>query len=264
MTRSVVAEGQAVAQPLTDKIVMVTGAASGIGRASAALFAERGAKVIVSDRDVAGGEETVAAIERAGGVARFVALDVTEGAQVQAAVDFAVRAFGRLDGAFNNAGFSGPNASFVDLDDATYARTMDVNVKSVWLCMRAQLRQMRAQGGGGSIVNTASAGGLRGMAKQAVYSASKHAVIGLTKSAALEFARSGSRVNAICPGVVETPMTRGILNGDERLEKAFLGWQPSGRFGRPEEIGEAAAWLLSDAASFVTGIAMSVDGGVMA
>lgn len=248
---------------LSDKVVLVTGAASGIGRASAILFAQKGAKLVLADRD-AGGEETAAMIARAGGEARFVVMDVTDEAQVQAGVDLAVRAFGRLDGAFNNAGFSGSNAGFLDVDDATYAKTMDVNVRSIWLCMRAQLRQMRAQGGGGSIVNTASAGGLRGMAKQAVYSASKHAVIGLTKSAALEFARTGPRVNAICPGVIETPMTRGIINDDERLEKAFLGWQPSGRFGRPDEIGEAAAWLLSDEASFVTGIAMSVDGGVMA
>ena len=247
-----------------DKVILVTGAASGIGRASAVLFAQQGAKVIVADRDRRGGEETAAMIEGDGGEARFALMDVTEETQVQSGVDLAVSAFGRLDGAFNNAGFSGPNVSLLDGDEADYAGIMDINVKSVWLCMRAQLRQMKAQGDAGSIVNTASAGGLRGMAKQAVYSASKHAVIGLTRSAALEFARRGLRVNAVCPGVVETPMVRGILNGDERLEKAFLGWQPSGRFGRPEEIAEAAAWLLSDSASFVTGIAMSVDGGVMA
>ena len=251
-------------QPLSSKVIMVTGAASGIGRAAASIFATKGACVLVADRDVAGGEETAAIIERAGGNARFARLDVTDAAQVQDAVDTAVRQFGRLDGAFNNAGLSGQNASFLDLDNTAFSALMDVNVKGVWLCMGAQLRQMRAQGGGGSIVNTASAGGLRGMAKQAVYAASKHAVIGLTKSAALEFARAGPRVNAICPGVVETPMTRSIIGGDERLERAFLGWQPSGRFGLPEEIGLAAAWLLSDEASFVTGIAMSVDGGVMA
>lgn len=249
---------------LSGKVVIVTGAASGIGRASARLFATQGAKVVVADRDAAGGEAAAGEIVDAGGEAAFVELDVTDERAVQGSVDFAVRRYGRLDGAFNNAGFSGPNASLLDLDGAAYDKIMDINVRSIWFCMRAQLRQMREQGGSGSIVNTASAGGLRGMAKQAVYAASKHAVIGLTKSAALEFARKGLRINAICPGVVETPMTRGIINGDEKLERAFLGWQPSGRFGEPGEIGAAAAWLLSDQASFVTGVALSVDGGVMA
>ena len=252
------------AMSLSDKVVIVTGAASGIGRASAKLFAAQGAKVVVADRDAVGGEAAAGEIVASGGIAAFIQLDVTDERAVQGSVDFAVRQYGKLDGAFNNAGFSGPNASLLDLDEIAYDKIMDTNVRSIWYCMRAQIRQMREQGGGGSIVNTASAGGLRGMAKQAVYGASKHAVIGLTKSAALEFARKGLRINALCPGVVETPMTRGIIDGDEKLERAFLGWQPSGRFGEPAEIGAAAAWLLSDHASFVTGVALPVDGGVMA
>lgn len=249
---------------LSGKVIMVTGAASGIGRASAKLLADKGAYVVAADLNAEGGEQVVAEILQGGGEARFSRLDITVEEQVQATVDLAVKEFGRLDGAFNNAGYTPPNAGFLKWDDATYLKVMDVNLKSVWLCMRAQLTQMKAQAAGGSIVNTSSAGGLRGMTKQAVYSGAKHAVIGFTKSAALEFAKDCIRVNAICPGVVETPMTRGVLAGNEKMEKAFLSWQPSGRFGEAAEIGEAAAWLLSDASSFVTGIAMSVDGGVMA
>lgn len=243
---------------------MVTGAASGIGRAATLLFASKGASVVAADLNSDGCEAVVAEVQRDGGAARFCRVDITKADQVQSAVDLAVSAFGKLDGAFNNAGYSPPNASLLDGDDAAYAKTMDINCKSIWICMRAQIPQMLKQGGGGSIVNTSSASGLRGTKKQAVYSASKHAVIGLTKSAALEFAKPDVRINAICPGVVETPMTRGLIANNERLEKAFLSWQPSGRFGDPQEIAAAAAWLLSDEASFVTGVALSVDGGVMA
>jgi NAD(P)-dependent dehydrogenase (short-subunit alcohol dehydrogenase family) len=246
---------------LTGKVIMATGAASGIGRAACLIFAREGARVLVTDRDPAGGAETVDLIRRAGGAAEFLATDVADQDQVEAAVAFAVATWGRLDGAFNNAGVPEAFTPLLEATDETFDRIMAVNVRGVWLCLRAQVRQMRSQGGGGSIVNTASVAGLKGAGLMAIYSASKHAVIGLTKSAALEFARTGPRVNALCPGVVETPMMRTVA-ADDRARRAFLAAQPGGRFGTPEEIGEAAAWLLSDAAAFVTGVAMAVDGGM--
>ena len=246
---------------LTDRVVMATGAASGIGRAACLIFAREGASVLVTDIDAVGGAETVDLIRDAGGVGEFIALDVADGAQIEAAVDYAVSVFGRFDGAFNNAAAPERFTSLLDGTEETFDRLIAINVKAVWRCMRAQARQMRLQGGGGSIVNTASTAGLRGAGLMPIYSATKHAVIGLSKSAAMEFAKTGPRVNALCPGVVDTPMMQGVAS-DERARSAFLAAQPNGRFGRPEEIGEAAAWLLSDAASFVTGVAMPVDGGM--
>jgi NAD(P)-dependent dehydrogenase (short-subunit alcohol dehydrogenase family) len=248
---------------LTGKVVMVTGAGSGIGRASALIFAREGARVLVADIDRAGGEASAESVRQAGGEAVFAQVDVSDAGQVDAAVAQAVASFGRLDGGFNNAALPEALTGLLDATEEAYARIMDVNVRGVWLCMRAQVRQMKAQGDGGAIVNTASAAGLRGTNKMAIYSASKHAVVGLTKSAALEFARSGPRVNAVCPGVIDTPMLHSIIDDSERARQGFMASQPNRRFGRPEEIGEAAAWLLSDAASFVTGVAMSVDGGLM-
>jgi len=245
---------------LAGKVVLVTGAASGIGRAAAIVFAHQGAKVVVTDIDPHGAE-TVEHIRQADGIAEFVLTDVSDQAQVEAAVAFATTTYGRLDGAFNNAAAPERLTRLLDGTEADFDRIMSINVKGLWMCMRAQIRQMQGQGGGGSIVNTASTAGLRGSARMSIYSASKHAVIGFTKSAALEFARSGPRINAICPGVIETPMLRHVVAGDERAHRAFLASQPNGRLGNPDEIGEAAAWLLSDAASFVTGTAMIVDGG---
>jgi NAD(P)-dependent dehydrogenase (short-subunit alcohol dehydrogenase family) len=245
---------------LAGKVVMVTGAASGIGRAAAIVFAHQGAKVVVTDIDPHGAV-TVERIRQADGIAEFVLTDVSDQAQVEAAVAFAAKTYGRLDGAFNNAAVPERLTRLLEGTEADFDRIMSINVKGLWMCMRAQIRQMQAQGGGGSIVNTASTAGLRGSARMSIYSASKHAVIGFTKSAALEFARSGPRINAICPGVIETPMLRHVVAGDERASRAFLASQPNGRLGNPDEIGEAAAWLLSDAASFVTGTAMIVDGG---
>jgi NAD(P)-dependent dehydrogenase (short-subunit alcohol dehydrogenase family) len=249
---------------LAGKVVMVTGAASGIGRASSAIFAREGARVVVCDVNRDGGEETVERVRAAGGEAAFIATDVSDESQVDAAVAFAVSTFGRLDGGFNNAALPEPLTGFLDATEAMYDNVMRVNVKGVWLCMRAQIRQMQSQGPGGAIVNTASAAGLRAVTKMAIYAASKHAVVGMTRSAALEFARSGLRVNAVCPGAIETPMLDSIVNVSNRVREAFLDSQPNKRFGQPSEIGEAVAWLLSDAASFVTAHTMSVDGGMAA
>lgn len=253
-----------MAERLNDKVVMVTGAASGIGRASAKIFAREGAKVVVCDVNRAGGEETVAQIEAAGGAGSFFPVDVTDKVQVDGAVAFAAATYGRLDGAFNNAAVPEPLTALIDATEEMFDRVMQVNVRGVWLCMRAQVRQMRSQGGPGSIVNTASAAGVRGVNKMAIYAASKHAVVGLTKSAALELGRHNLRVNAVCPGAIETPMLHSIIDVSNTVRESFLGAQPNRRFGEPSEIGEAVAFLLSDAASFVNGAAISVDGGMAA
>jgi NAD(P)-dependent dehydrogenase (short-subunit alcohol dehydrogenase family) len=246
---------------LRDKVVLVTGAGSGIGRASAMTCAREGAKVVVTDIDAAAGTDVAREITGGGGMAAFFALDVADPDEAAASVAFAAQAYGRLDGAVNNAASPQAFTRFLEATDEDFSRIMAVNVKGLWLCMRAQIAQMKRQGGGGALVNVSSAAGLRGSARMALYSASKHAVIGLSKSAALEFARSGPRVNVVCPGVVDTPMMQGVA-ADERAHRAFVAAQPSGRFGAPREIGEAIAWLLSDAASFVTGAAISVDGGL--
>ena len=253
-----------MAGSLAGKVIVITGAASGIGRATALICAREGAKVVVADRDRAGGEQTVGMVRDGGGQGSFVAVDVSNEDQVNAMVAHAVQTYGRLDGAFNNAAIGEAITGLLDETNAMYDSMMDVNVRGVWLCLRAQIRQMQAQGGGGAIVNTSSAAGIQGTTKMAIYGATKHAVIGLTKAAALEFARTGLRVNAVCPGVIETPMLHGVIGQSERLQQGFMASQPNRRFGQPEEIGEAVAWLLSDAASLVTGIAMSVDGGLAA
>ena len=252
---------------LDGKVALVTGAGSGIGRATSLALASEGAKVVVADVVTDGGEETASMVRDSGGDALFVKTDVTSAAQVEAMVARTVDTYGRLDCAFNNAGVQleiarGSTTMSADCTEEVFDRTLAVNLKGVWLCMKYEIPRM-LETGGGSIVNTSSAAGLVGIEGQAVYVASKHGVIGLTKSAALEYASSGVRINAVCPGSTRTPMIDDITGKDPQMESKVAASQPLRRMGTPEEIAAAVVWLSSGAASFVTGHAMSVDGGMV-
>ncbi len=255
-----------MAGALDGRVALVTGGGSGIGRAASLALAGEGARVVVADVAAEGGEETASMVRDRGGEGLFVRTDVTNAAQVEAMVDRAVDAYGRLDCAFNNAGVQlevqrGANTLSADCTEDVFDRTLSVNLKGVWLCMKYEVPRM-LEAGGGSIVNTSSAAGLVGIAGQPVYVASKHGVIGLTKSAALEYAASGLRINAVCPGSTQTPMIDDITGHDPAMESRIAANQPQGRMGAPEEIAAAVVWLCSDASSFVTGHALSVDGGM--
>lgn len=244
------------------KVALVTGAGNGMGRAAAVLFAQAGARVAVCDLDARGGEETVARIRSAGGEAIFVATDVASAAAVAAMVERAVTEFGRLDCAFNNAGVLLENQPSAEWDEELFDRTMRINARGVMLCMKHEIRQMLRQGGG-AIVNNASVEAFTGVPGHAGYDASKHAVLGLTRTAAVEYAARGIRVNVVCPGAIRTPMVDAAtttIGGADSL----AGYHPMGRIGEPEEVAHAALWLCSDAASFVTGHALAVDGGMLA
>ncbi len=246
---------------LAGKVALVTGGAMGIGRKTAQIFAREGARVVVVDVVAEGGEETVRMIKKAGGDALFVMCDVTQAREVEAAIKKTVDTYGRLDCAFNNAGIAIPGTT-VECSEEDWDRVLGVNLKGVWLCMKYELSQMLIQGGG-VIVNTSSAGGLIGTPGIAAYTASKHGVVGLTRTAALEHVTAGIRVNAVCPRSVPTPMLDPVVNHPEM--KALLeSKHPMGRFGTTEEIAEAVVWLCSDRASYVTGVAFPVDGGVTA
>jgi NAD(P)-dependent dehydrogenase (short-subunit alcohol dehydrogenase family) len=252
-----------MAGSLSGKVALVTGASSGIGRASALMFTREGATVVVADVVVEGGEETAHMITNAGGKAIFVRADVSKAADVEALIHQAVATYGRLDCAHNNAGIAGKSQTIVDTTEENWDRIMNINLKGVWLCMKYEIPQMLKQGGG-AIVNTASDAGLIGVKRTGAYVASKHGVVGLTKTAALEYAKAGIRVNAVCPGPIDTPMLqKGATRFPQVIEK-MVAAQPNKRLGKPEEIAEAAVWLCSDGASFVTGLAMSVDGGYIA
>lgn len=250
--------------PFAGKVALVTGAASGIGRATALAFAARGAKVVVSDIDSGGGEGTVRQIEEAGGDAVFVKADVSQAADVAAMIDTAIETYGRLDVAYNNAGIIGAMGMTADSTEANWDHVIDVNLKSVYLCMKAEIPHMLAVGGG-AIVNCASIAGLVGYPMLPAYAASKHGVIGLTKTAALEYATSGIRINAVCPGAVDTPIAQHSGGSPAAMSDEMIRQiEPIGRIGQPEEIAAAVVWLCSPEASFVIGEAMAVDGGWVA
>lgn len=242
------------------KVALITGAGSGIGRASAIGFAASGARVVVSDVNETGGNETVEIIHSAGGVAVFQKCDVSEGDQVKALVARAVSEFGSLDFAHNNAGINSMMAN--EYDDEVWGKSIGVNLTGVMLCMREESEVM-LKAGKGAIVNTSSINGLVGNGAQPGYVATKHGVVGLTRHGALRWAKQGIRVNAVCPGVIETGMTAPLAANPE-MRKVLDGMTPMGRMGRPEEIASAVLWLCSDQASFVTGHALAIDGGATA
>jgi NAD(P)-dependent dehydrogenase (short-subunit alcohol dehydrogenase family) len=248
---------------LQNKVALVTGGTSGIGRATAIAYAQQQAKVVVVGRRMDEGEETVRLIKEAGGEAIFVQSDVTKEADVKAMVDKAVGVFGRLDIAFNNAGTVGENPSLIEQTEAEYDCTMNVNVKGVWLSMKYEIAQMLKQGSG-SIVNTASAVGIVAFPIQPLYAASKHAVIGLTKAAALQYAKAGIRINVVAPAAIETEMLEAATGGQDEVKAYITGLHPIGRIGTPLEVANAVLFLSSDLASFTTGETLMVDGGYVA
>ncbi len=248
---------------LQDKVVLVTGGASGIGQVTAYALAQVGAKVVVADVNAAAGEATAQVIRDKGGDALFVATDVGDAAAVQYLIQTIVQTYGRLDCAFNNAGIEGAPTRTADASEADFDQIMRVNVKGVWLCMKYEIQQMVAQGGG-AIVNTASVAGLVGAHSLPIYAASKHAVVGLTKSAAVEYARKGVRVNAVCPTVIRTPMVERGLAALPQFMEIVQQSIPMRRIGEPEEVAAAVLWLCSDASKFVTGATLTVDGGFTA
>src|SRR3989475_7917062 len=246
---------------LQGKVALVGGGGSGIGRASALTFAREGAKVVISDIVVAGGEETVRMVKAAGGEATFVKADVSKAAEVEALMKKVLETYGRLDCAFNNAGIEGELQQTTECSEQNWDRTLAVNLKGVWLCMKYEIPVMLKQGGG-AIVNTSSVAGLVGFQGLPAYVASKHGVAGLTKTAALEYAKSGIRVNAVCPGVINTPMVERLFSGQPHWGEAGQAMEPGARVGKAEEISEGGGWLCSGAAFFFSRFSMGLGGGV--
>lgn len=240
--------------------VIITGGSSGIGRATAIEFAKRGANVVVSDINEAGGKETVEIIQKSGGQAIFVKTNVAEAADVQVLIDTCLEKYGQLDHMINNAGIGQGLHFFDQITDDHWAKTIAVNQTGVFYCMRAALKVMKGQKSG-NIVNTASAAGIRSAPRMGAYAASKHAVVGMTKSAAAEYGKYGIRINAICPTVIMTPMGESYLGGNEDLQNVMLRLVPMRRFGQAEEVARTICWLCSEDASYLTGVALPIDGG---
>ena len=248
---------------MTDqKVAIVTGASSGIGRATAVALAKQGVKVTVAARRAKEGEETVHLVKEAGSEGTFVKTDVANEDNVKSLIEKTVKMYDRLDYAFNNAAIPEITTPLIEQTSNVFDQIMNVNVKGVWLCMKYEIPEM-IRSGGGAIVNTSSGAGVIGIPQQPVYSASKHAVLGMTKSAALEYAKSGIRINAIAPGLVETEMLERVAEDNKQLIESLKSKTPIGRIGDPQEIANAVVWLLSDKASFVLGHTLLVDGGIV-
>lgn len=251
-------KGQFMEQLFKDKVALVTGAAQGIGQATAEAFARAGALVVLSD--VLDTRNQVNALVEAGFKATSIPCDVADEQAVEALINDIVSAYGRLDAAYNNAGINSPVAETADASSEEYDRVMNINLRGVWNCMKYELRQMRKQQSG-AIVNCSSIGGLIGIPERGVYHASKHGVIGMTKSAALEYAARGININAVCPGIVETPMLKAMIEREPAALQALISELPNGRLGRAEEVAAVVLWLCSPAASLIVGQAIAVDGG---
>ena len=247
---------------LAGKVALITGAASGIGHAAALTFAAEGARLVLADVDEQAGELTAKEVVDAGGQAVFMGADISRRADVQALVARALSQYGALTAAFNNAGISGPLHPLVGYPDADFERVLSVNLRGTWYCLQEQIPAM-IEAGGGSIVNNSSAGGVAASPDIAAYIASKHAIMGLTKSAAIENATKGVRVNAVLPGPIDTPMPAALTAGTPGALDTFKAAIPAGRMGEPSEVAEAAAWLCSDRASYITGHGLAVDGGYL-
>lgn len=250
-------------ETLKGKVALITGGSSGIGRAAAEAFARAGAKVVLGNRRLAEGEETVKLVKEQGGDATLVRTDVTKPAEVEALINKTVETYGRLDCAFNNAGTTGIMARTAECTEENWDYIINLNLKSVWLSMKYEILQMLKQGAG-AIVNNASVAGMVGLRGGPAYSASKGGVIQLTRTAALEYSKRGIRVNAVCPGYVLTPMTEEHMKANPEFETQIKKYQPLGRLGTAQEVAEAVVWLCSDAASFITGHPLVIDGGSVA
>ncbi|MBI5248031.1 MAG: glucose 1-dehydrogenase, partial [Desulfomonile tiedjei] len=244
-------------------VVLVTGGSSGIGRAAAIAFSHEGADVVVADMNEEGAAETVDIISRSGGRVCFIKTDVSRADEAEDLVKATVRRYGRLNCALNNAGIEGPACLTDQYPEDEWDAVIRINQKGIMLCMKFEIRQMMTQGGG-AIVNTSSVAGLRGLPYQSAYSGSKHAIIGLSKTAAVEYAKKGIRVNVLCPGFIDTGLTKHVIGKKPHLEEKYKSLVPMGRFGSEKEVAEAAVWLCSDASSFITGHSLVIDGGASA